>query len=223
MDFQREQRVNYDPYHIISLRKQANKNKPVGHQVVEGLNEIANLFDYMEIPGSNENTSSRPVAVSQVTEYSNILVKRSLYEVESMEIDEDDSHKKAKLFQDDKVLSEVISDDLKRVSLVPTKSVQVSQFSFESVDNTKSGPVFKSKEELMTSYVEKQKQSLEETRNLLPRVRSLNNPKTSLISTRDVERNTFKLAMVSDKKMLEMEVRLDKISVPDKIQLHKQT
>ena len=29
--------------------------------------------------------------------------------------------------------------------------------------------------------------------------------------------------MVSDKKMSEMEVRLDKISVPDKIQLHKQT
>ena len=70
--------------------------------------------------------------------------------------------------------------------------------------------------------MEKQKQSLEETRNLLPRVRSLNNPKTSLISTRDVERNTFKLAMVSDKKMSEMEVRLDKISVPDKIKLHKQ-
>ena len=75
----------------------------------------------------------------------------------------------------------------------------------------------------MTSYVEKQKYSLEETRNLLPWVRSLNNPKTSLISTRDIERNTFKLAMVSDKKMSEMEVRLDKISVPNKIQLHKQT
>ena len=29
--------------------------------------------------------------------------------------------------------------------------------------------------------------------------------------------------MVSDKKVAEMEVRLDKISVPDKIQLHKQT
>ena len=29
--------------------------------------------------------------------------------------------------------------------------------------------------------------------------------------------------MVNDKKMSEMEVRLDKISVPDKIQLHKQT
>ena len=107
--------------------------------------------------------------------------------------------------------------------MVPTKSVQVSQFSFEGVDNTESGPVFQSKEELMTSYVEKQKQSLEETRNLLPRVRSINNPKTSLISTWDVERNNFKLAMVSDNKMSETEVRLDKISVPDKIQLHKQT
>ena len=54
-------------------------------------------------------------------------------------------------------------------------------------------------------------------------MRNLNNPKTSLIFTRDVERNTLKLAMVSDKKVAEMEVRLDKISVPDKIQLHKQT
>ena len=171
----------------------------------------------MEIPGSDQNTSSRPVAVSQVTSVSNILVKRSISGVESMQIDEDSSHKKAKLFQDDKALSEVISDDLKRIVLVPTKSVQVSQFSFKGIDNSESGLVFKSKEELMTSYVEKQKQSLEETRNLLPWVRSLNNPNTSLISTWDVERNTFKLAMVSDKKMSEIEVRLDKISVPDKI------
>ena len=58
----------------------------------------------------------------------------------------------------------------------------------------------------MTSYVEKQRQSLEETKNLLPRVRSLGNPQTSLISTRDVKRNTLKLAMVSDKKVAEMEV-----------------
>ena len=71
--------------------------------------------------------------------------------------------------------------------------------------------------------MEKRKQSLEETRSLLPRVRNLNNPKTSLISARDAERNTFKLAMVNDKKMSEMEIQLDKISVPDKIQLHKQT
>ena len=57
----------------------------------------------------------------------------------------------------------------------------------------------------------------------MPRVRSLHSPKTSLVSARDAERNTFKLDMVNNKKMSEMEIRLDKISIPDKIQLHKQT
>ena len=78
MEFQREQRVNYDPHHIISLRKQENRNKSFDHQVVESLSETTNLFHFMEIPGSNENTSSRPVAVSQVIEVPNILVKRSI-------------------------------------------------------------------------------------------------------------------------------------------------
>ena len=57
---------------------------------------------------------------------------------------------------------------------------------------------------------------------MLPRVINLINQKTSLISTQDAERNTLKFVMVSDKKVSEMEVKLDKISVPDKIQLHKQ-
>ena len=155
MEFQKEQRVNYDPHHIISLRKQENKNNPFDHQVIEGLSETANLLHFMEVPRSDENTSTIPIAVSQVTEGPNILVKRSLSEVESMEIDEDGSHKKAKLFQDDKVLSEVISDDLKRVLLVPTKAIQVNPFSFKGVDNSESSPFFKSKEDLMANYVEK--------------------------------------------------------------------
>ena len=44
MDFQKEQRINYDPHHIISQRKQSNKNKPFDHQVVKGLDKIANLY-----------------------------------------------------------------------------------------------------------------------------------------------------------------------------------
>ena len=60
-------------------------------------------------------------------------------------------------------------------------------------------------------------QSSEETKNLLPRVRNLINQKTSLISTRDAESNTLKFVMVSDKKVSEMEVKLDKISVPDNV------
>ena len=69
------------------------------------------------------------------------------------------------------------------------------------MDGSELSPVFKSKEELKSSYMEKRKQSLEETRNLLLQVRSLHSPKTSLVSARDAERNTFKLAMVNDKKM----------------------
>ena len=43
MDFQKEKRINYDPHHIISQRKQSNKNKPFDHQIVEGLDKISNL------------------------------------------------------------------------------------------------------------------------------------------------------------------------------------
>ena len=49
MDFQKEQRVNYDPHHIISQRKQLNKNKPFDHRTVEGLDKIANLANFEEI------------------------------------------------------------------------------------------------------------------------------------------------------------------------------
>ena len=75
----------------------------------------------------------------------------------------------------------------------------------------------------MSNYANKEMQSLEETKNLLPRVRKLINQKTSLISTRDAKSNTLKFAVVSDKKVYEMKVKLEKISVPDKIHLHKQT
>ena len=168
MDFKKEQKVNYDPYHIISLRKQANKNKPFDHQVVEGLKELANLSHFMENPGSNESTSSGSITTSQVPKSSNVLIKRSFSEIENMEIDEDSSRKKTKTSQDGKISSEVVSDELKKVVLIPKKSVQMNQFSFESENNAESSLVFKSKAEFMTSYVEKQRQSLEETKNLLP-------------------------------------------------------
>ena len=74
-----------------------------------------------------------------------------------MELDEDGSHKKDKLFQGGGISSEDISDDFNRVALVPTKSVQVNQFYFKSVDGSESSPIFKSKEALKASYMEKQK------------------------------------------------------------------
>ena len=44
--FQTNVAINYDPHHIISIRKQVNKNKPFEHQEVERLVEKANWFDY---------------------------------------------------------------------------------------------------------------------------------------------------------------------------------
>ena len=107
--------------------------------------------------------------------------------------------------------------------LFQKKSVQMHQYSFREEGNAESSSRYKSRTELVSSYADKQMQSSEETKNLLPRVINLINQKTSLISTRDAERNTLKFTVVSDKKVSEMEVKLDKISVPDNIKLHKQT
>ena len=105
--------------------------------------------------------------------------------------------------------------------LFPKKSLQIHQYSFGGEGSAEPSSCFKSRANLVSSYAEKQMQSLQETRNLLPGVRSLTNRKTSLISTQDVERNTLKFVMVNDKKVSKMEVKLDKISVPNKRRLHK--
>ena len=42
MGFQTTIAINYDPHHIISIRKQVNKNKTFEHQEVEGLVESKN-------------------------------------------------------------------------------------------------------------------------------------------------------------------------------------
>ena len=146
MDFQNEPKINYDPHHVISLRKQANKNKPFDHQSIEGLAEKANWLQFTEISKFDEDAHTVPVTSSQIAEGTSIMIKRSLSEIKSMEIDEDGSHKKAKLLQGGEVLNAEISDGLKKVSLIPVKAVQVNQFSFKGMDGSELSPIFKSKE-----------------------------------------------------------------------------
>ena len=98
MEFKKEPKINYDPHHVISLKKKANKNKSFDHQFIEGLKEAANLLQFMETPRSDEDASVVPVVTSQVISGSSIVIKRTLSEIESMEVDEDGSHKKAKVF-----------------------------------------------------------------------------------------------------------------------------
>ena len=225
MDFIKDVNVNYDPHQVISLRKQANKNKPFEHQAIEGLAEMANLLQYTDRSDSDEGTHATPVTATQIIDGASMVVKRSLSEVENMDVDEEGPRKKAKLFQIGEIVDKEVPDGSKRDALVLLKAVQISQVSFKDAEDDVGSPelchVFKSKEDLKASYMEKRKQSMEETRNLLPKVRSLYSSKTSLVSARDAERNTFRMAMVSDRKMSKIEIRLDKISTLDKIQLHK--
>ena len=161
MDFMKDPNVNYDPHQVISLRKQANRNKPFEHQVVEGLAEMANLLQFTDESKSDEETHPAPGTTIQITEGVSVAVKRSLSDAESMEVDDEASHKKAKLLEDSEIVDDEVSGVFKNVSLVPMKTVQVNQFSFKglegNVDNLDSSPLFKSKEELKTSYMEKRK------------------------------------------------------------------
>ena len=61
------------------------------------------------------------------------------------------------MFQGGEIVNEEISDGFKKVALVPMKFVQVNRFSFKGVDGSELSPVFKSKEELKASYMEKRK------------------------------------------------------------------
>ena len=142
-------------------------------------------------------------AAVQAPDNPSILNKRSLYEIENMNVDENSSCKKIKTHShDDQVSGEIVSEYSKKIVLFPKKSVQMHQFSFRGEGSAELSSGFKSRAEFMSSYAEKKIQSSEETKILLPRVRSLVNQNTSLISTQDVERNTLKFAMVSDKKYL---------------------
>ena len=46
MVFQTDVVLNYDLHHIISIRRQVNKNKPFEHHEISGMVESANWLDY---------------------------------------------------------------------------------------------------------------------------------------------------------------------------------
>ena len=89
MDFQKEPKINSDRHHVISLRKQANKNKPFDQQFIERLAKKENWLQFTEISKFDEDAYTIPVTSSQIAEGTSIVIKRSLSEIESMEIDQD--------------------------------------------------------------------------------------------------------------------------------------
>ena len=93
---------------------------------------MANLLQCTDRSNSDEETHTIPVTATPITEGAGIVVKRSLSEIESMDVDEEGPHKKAKLLQSGEIVDDEVSDGSKRGSLVPLKAVQVSQFSFKN-------------------------------------------------------------------------------------------
>ena len=97
MDFQKEQKINYDPHHIISHSKQVNKNKPFDHQTIEGLDKISNLAYFEENSEVDEYKSNKLTVVAQMPDNPIILNKRSLSKIDGMDVDENISHKRSML------------------------------------------------------------------------------------------------------------------------------
>ena len=109
-------------------------------------------------------------AVAQTLVNSSILNKRSLSETDGMDVDENISHKKIKAHPqgDQTILEQIVSKDLKKMVLFKKKSVQMHQYSFGEESKAESSSHYKSRTELMSSYVDKEMQSSVETKNLLP-------------------------------------------------------
>ena len=123
MEFVKDVNMNYDPHQVISLRKQANKNRPFEHQAVEGLAEMANLLQFTDESETKTETHPASRSETQITEGVSVAVKRSLAEAENMEVDEETSRKKAKLLEGGDMVNEEMPSVSKKVALVPIKTV----------------------------------------------------------------------------------------------------
>ena len=130
--------MNYDPHHIISQRKQLSKNHPFDHQIVEGLDKIANLSNFEENIEADEDRRDRFAVATQASVNSSIMNKMTLSEADGTDINEDISHKKIKKHpQDEQTISEeIFSEDLKKMVLFQKNSVQMHQYSFEDESKT---------------------------------------------------------------------------------------
>ena len=71
---------------------------------------------FIESPGIDESRRSELIIAVLAPENPSILNKRSLSELEDMDVDENNSHKKIKTHsQDDQVSGNIISDDSKKI------------------------------------------------------------------------------------------------------------
>jgi hypothetical protein len=79
------------------------------------------------------------------------------------------------------------------------------------------------KEDLANQYVEKGKLAMSEMRELIPEVENISQHNYSLFTVRDIEKNTFNIAVVDEDKVSEIKIKYENISALDKGKFHKNT
>ena len=138
--------------------------------MVEGLDKIANLANFEEDIEADEYRRKILTVVAQTPVNSSIMNKRSLFEADGMDVHENIYHKNIKTHpQDERTISEeIFLGYSKKTVLFQKKSVQMHQYSFREESKAESSSHYKSKVELISSYADKEIQSSEETKNMLP-------------------------------------------------------
>ena len=65
MEFQKNTTINYDPHHVISIRRKVNKNNPFERQQVEGLTKSSNWLNYPLVTRNEEDMQQGSTSLVQ--------------------------------------------------------------------------------------------------------------------------------------------------------------
>lgn len=80
---------------------------------------------------------------------------------------------------------------------------------------------FTTKAQLITNYSELKNQLGVDIQNQYPELRKLSSIQTSLITVRDLENVSLNLALIDEDKVAKVQLKMDRILVPEKIMFHK--
>ena len=97
-------------------------------------------------------------------------------------------------------------------------------FQFQSYLFSQAQPTqYKSKVEIVKKYTNKRNLTLEENQKLMTEARKFAPEKASLITVKEPIGDSLNIVVVDQNKVVEFQIRMDKVNVPDKIHFHKQS
>ena len=76
---------------------------------------------------------------------------------------------------------------------------------------------------MIQQYTKKRDLNLHENNKRMKEVRKASPNKLSLLTIKELTKNVLNIAFIEEEKVAEMKLRMDQISVPDKIHFHRQT